>query len=295
MSFRVFVGNLPRGYTDDKFIADLKAIGISGYKEANLIINKKTNKPFDFGFLIYEKEEDAKKAIAAAKDKKIGEKKLRVEMAYDEKKAEEMRKLRSGKVFVGNLSPNTKEDDIKKIFEGFKVVDCKVVLDGEGKCKGIAFANFESKDAAEKAIESVKGTKVDGQIIKVEFARRRRFKGGKRSGKGGKRFRKNSRKSAKPRVADSERVADALVVYVGNISFKAESKNLSEFFAEYKPKEARIARAKYGRSLGFGFVDFNDAESAKKALELNDKEFMGRKVKCAIAFKKIEPKEKEKN
>jgi len=71
-------------------------------------------------------------------------------------------------------------------------------------------------------------------------------------------------------------------VYVGNLPFDLEDDKLKEIFASYgEIEEAIVIKNKFnGRSKGFGFVTFKDAESAKKAIaEMNEKEVEGRSLK----------------
>ena len=70
-------------------------------------------------------------------------------------------------------------------------------------------------------------------------------------------------------------------VYVGNLPFSVDDGKLKELFSSYGEIEsAEVIKNKFsGRSKGFGFVEFKDEESAKKAIsEMNEKEVEGRKV-----------------
>jgi RNA recognition motif-containing protein len=61
-------------------------------------------------------------------------------------------------------------------------------------------------------------------------------------------------------------------IYVGNLDFKVNEDDLQHIFEEYGAvSSAKIITDKYsGRSKGFGFVEMDDDEAAKKAIsELN--------------------------
>merc|ERR1712232_860931 len=60
-------------------------------------------------------------------------------------------------------------------------------------------------------------------------------------------------------------------------------------FSEFKIKSSTIATRNNGRSMGFGFVEFETAEDQKKALEYNDKEVDGRKIVVKIANNYLGP------
>lgn len=70
-------------------------------------------------------------------------------------------------------------------------------------------------------------------------------------------------------------------IYVGNLSFDTTESDLRTAFEAYGTVESvAIISDKYsGRSKGFGFVEMNDAEEARKAMEeLNEKEVDGRRL-----------------
>ncbi len=71
-------------------------------------------------------------------------------------------------------------------------------------------------------------------------------------------------------------------IYVGNLNFDTTEEGLKNFFAEAGPvSRVNVIRDKFtNRSRGFAFVDIDDAEVAKKAIEtLNGRSLDGRNVK----------------
>lgn len=70
-------------------------------------------------------------------------------------------------------------------------------------------------------------------------------------------------------------------LYVGNLDYSVTGDQLGELFAQAgKVASAVVISDKYsGRSKGFGFVEMETDEEAKKAIEMfNEKEFEGRKM-----------------
>lgn len=70
-------------------------------------------------------------------------------------------------------------------------------------------------------------------------------------------------------------------LFIGNIDWKTTDEELQKLFAEYgEVEEAIIIKDKFsGRSKGFGFVTFTNAEEADKAIEtLNGYDLNGRKI-----------------
>ena len=83
-------------------------------------------------------------------------------------------------------------------------------------------------------------------------------------------------------------------LFVGSISWDATDQDLKEFFESIGPVEEAVIikeRRPDGtyRSKGYGFVTFVSEEDAKRALEeLNEAEFMGRKIFVKLAHPKKE-------
>ncbi|MFV0483168.1 MAG: RNA recognition motif domain-containing protein [Bacteroidales bacterium] len=70
-------------------------------------------------------------------------------------------------------------------------------------------------------------------------------------------------------------------IYVSNIPFSASNEDLEGLFSAYgEVSSARIIVDKVSRrSRGFGFVEIDNDDDAKAAIEaLNGKEFMGREI-----------------
>ena len=79
-------------------------------------------------------------------------------------------------------------------------------------------------------------------------------------------------------------------VYVSNISFKVNQEQFQKEFEQYgKVKSAKIITYR-GYSKGYGFVEFDNAADAEKAVKADGKEFDGRKLKINIAKPKEERK-----
>ena len=97
----------------------------------------------------------------------------------------------SNKLFVGNLSFNTTENDLQDAFAAFgTVVEANLMMDRmSGKPRGFAFVTMSSPDEAQKAIEGMNGKEVDGRALTVNVARPReeRPSGGGGGGGGGRR------------------------------------------------------------------------------------------------------------
>jgi RNA recognition motif-containing protein len=77
------------------------------------------------------------------------------------------------KIHIGNLSPQTKNDDLKKAFEAYgPVTRVNVVADKEtGEPRGFAFVEMTSGDDANNAILGLHEQQMHGNTITVREAR----------------------------------------------------------------------------------------------------------------------------
>nr|BAA77512.1 cold-inducible RNA-binding protein [Ciona intestinalis] len=91
------------------------------------------------------------------------------------------------KVFVGNLSYNATEDDLRKHFSGSgQVEEVAIICDREtGRSRGFAFVTFSSEGEANDAIENLNESDVAGRNVSVRQAQSKRDGGGGGRGGGG--------------------------------------------------------------------------------------------------------------
>ena len=110
----------------------------------------------------------------------------------------------STKLFVGNLSFNTTENDLQDAFAAHgTVVEANLMMDRmTNRPRGFGFVTMSSPDEAQKAIEALNGKEMDGRALTVNVARpreerppggggggRREYGGGGGGGGGGSRNR----------------------------------------------------------------------------------------------------------
>ena len=86
------------------------------------------------------------------------------------------------KLYVGNLSFNTTEDQLRTLFaQAGTVTSVELIKDREtGQSKGFAFVQMSTQAEAEKAIKTFNGSTLDNREIKVNPARPK-----EESGRGG--------------------------------------------------------------------------------------------------------------
>jgi cold-inducible RNA-binding protein len=99
----------------------------------------------------------------------------------------------NNKLFVGNLSFNTTQNDLQDAFAAHgTVLEANLMMDrATGRARGFGFVTMSTDDEAEKAISAMNGASMDGRALTVNAARPReeRSGGGSRgSGQYAKRY-----------------------------------------------------------------------------------------------------------
>lgn len=79
------------------------------------------------------------------------------------------------RLFVGSLSWNTNDDQLKDFFASAgTVTSANVIVDREtNRSKGFGFVEMGSEEEAQKAISSLNGKELDGRTIVVSEAKPR--------------------------------------------------------------------------------------------------------------------------
>lgn len=98
----------------------------------------------------------------------------------------------SKKLYIGNLSFSTTDDELNEAFSEFgEVVNASVVKDRvSGRSRGFGFVEFADEESAQKAKESMNGKALKGRDLRVDEAKdQRQDRGSDRGGQGRRSFR----------------------------------------------------------------------------------------------------------
>jgi nucleolin len=132
---------------------------------------------------------------------------------------------KSSTLWVGNLGWGIDDNRLFEEFGSFgTVVSARVITDKEtGRSRGFAYVDFDTPEAAEKALEEMNGQQLDGRDLRMDLAAKRaenNTPGGNRNN--------NDRAKKFGDVISPE--SDTL--FVGNIPFSADEDAVSSFFGE---------------------------------------------------------------
>ncbi|XP_028816692.1 heterogeneous nuclear ribonucleoprotein A0-like [Denticeps clupeoides] len=171
------------------------------------------------------------------------------------------------KLFVGGLNVDTTKDGLRVHFEQYgTLTDCVVVMNDHlqrSRCFGfVTYSTAEEADAAMAARPHV----VDGKNVELKRA------------------------VARDDAGKPEALAKVKKIFVGGLKEDIEDQDLTEYFAPFGvvEKVEIITDKDTGKKRGFGFVHFDDHDSADKAVVLKFHTIKGHKVEVKKALTRQE-------
>jgi len=230
-----------------------------------------TGESLGYGFVQFEKDEVAQKAIEAMNGKCLNDKKIFIGPFIPRR----MRApVNSASVFtnlyVKELASSTTEEQFNALFAPFGVITSAKLFPNDGKPFG--FVNFEKHEDAVRAVEEMNGKTVDDKTLYVARAQSK--------------IERIQFLSERHR-ANLERTKDCNL-FVKYLSPKVDDQMLRIVFERFgEVTSPKVMRDQDGSSRGFGFVCFAKKEDAQEALK-NVKQIDGKEVEVNIAQPRVE-------
>merc|ERR1711937_288229 len=181
-----------------------------------------------------------------------------------------LRRSGVGNVFIKNLDKTIDNKAMYDTFSAFgNILSCKVAQDASGDSKGYGFVHFETEEAALQAIDKVNGMLLnDKKVFVGRFVPRKERE-----------------------IELGEKAKRFTNVYVKNFNEAMTEEDLSKMFEKFgKITSLKLMKSDEDeKNKGFGFVSFEDAETAESACaELNGTEVNGKTIYVGRAHKKAE-------
>ncbi|KAL2934860.1 Polyadenylate-binding protein 7 [Bienertia sinuspersici] len=259
----LYVGDLHADVTDGQLFDafnDFKSL-----TSVRVCRDSSTGRSLCYGYVNFISPQDAMQAIEAKNHMLLNGKAIRVTWSHRDPDA---RRNGAGNVYVKNISESINSAKLQEIFAKFgNISSCKVVTSEDGKSMGYGYVQFTSDDSANAAIENLNGTSIDGKQIYVS-----------------KFVRKTERAlSSNPDIKYTN-------LYFKNLDTDITEENLKTKFSEYgKILSLVIYKDDDGASKGFGFVNFENPDDARRAIEAMHGSQLGSKnLYVARAQKKVE-------
>lgn len=214
-----------------------------------------TRRSLGYAYVNFQQPADAERALDTMNFDLIKGRPIRIMWSQRDPS---LRKSGVGNVFIKNLDKNIDNKAMYDTFSAFgNILSCKVAQDEKGNSKGYGFVHFETEESANTSIEKVNGMLLNAKKVYVG-----RF---------------IPRKEREKELGEKAKLFTN--VYVKNFGDELSDESLKEMFEQYGTITSHRVMTKDTKSRGFGFVAFENPESAEHAVqELNGKELNDGKV-----------------
>jgi len=236
-----------------------------------------------YGFVHFETEEAAMNAIQKVNGMLLNDKKVFVGRFVPRKEREKELGEKAKKftnVYIKNFGDDLSEEKLTEIFSKFgKITSFKVMSDEGGRNKGFGFVSFEESESAEKAVDDLNGTEMNGKTLFVGRAQKK-----------AERQQELKKKFEQLKLERLNRY-QGVNLYVKNLDDSIDDERLRKEFTPYGTITSARVMCEDGRSKGFGFVCFSSPEEATKAVtEMNGRIIVAKPLYVALAQRKEDRK-----
>ncbi|KAI3509501.1 hypothetical protein L1887_24830 [Cichorium endivia] len=236
----LYVGDLEWNVTDSQLYDLFNQLG--QVVSVRVCRDLSTRRSLGYGYVNYANPQDAARAMEVLNFTPLNGKAIRIMYSHRDPS---VRKSGSGNIFIKNLDKAIDQKALHDTFSTFgNILSCKIATDSAGQSKGYGFVQYDTEEAAQKAIEKLNGMLLnDKQVYVGPFLR----------------------KQERDMAVDKTKFTN---IYVKNLSESTTDEDLNKTFSEYGTvTSAVVMRDSEGNSKGFGFVNFENAEDAAKAVE----------------------------
>ena len=264
----LYVGNLPFSITENMILDLFQRYGV--IRKCKLL-HDANGRGDPYCFIDFAQRCDAQKAIIAMNNRVMEEKTIRVNWATSATGGKKVDTSQHFHIFVGDLSQDLMEEDIRTAFRKFgNISNIKVVCDpATGKSRGFGFISFYDKDDAESAIKHMHGRSLGDKVIRTNWAVR----------KG-----PITKDSLNGRNVSNDEVTfqaspSNTTVYVGNLNaFIGSEESLKLHFSHY----GKIQEVRTFIDKGYAFIRFNTHQEATNAIvSMNGFDMAGMIIRCS--------------
>ena len=238
-------------------------------------------------FVTYYNQDDAKKSITETNGKKIWNSDLEVQYQKNNDKYQKTNNDNNLKVNISNLPDKFTKEDLTKLCEEFGKI--QIIGFNDGQKGKHAVVKFSNELGAKNAISKLNNKEIDNKKLYVKEFKDNYYHNNKHNYQQQNYYYFNN--NNRPPMMRFEEPLENNNLYVRNIPFIVTEENLKKTFEKFgkitsikleqdipetkEKKDEKDTKTKF-INKGFGYVSFENIESAKKALEsLNGKYIEG--------------------
>ncbi|CAL9753932.1 unnamed protein product [Musa acuminata subsp. burmannicoides] len=232
-----------------------------------------------YGFVQFENEESAERAISRLNGMLINDKPVHVgHFVRRQERHQPDGPPKFTNVYIKNLPEPYTDEDLKSYFGVCGNITSGVVMkDVNGKSRGFGFVNFEMPEAAAAAIEKFNGTALFDKVLYV--------------GKAQKKSEREAELRAKYEQERNGRLEklQGLSLYLKNLDDSINDEKLRELFSPFGTvTSCRVMLDTHGQSKGSGFVAFSSLDEANRAINGLNGKMVGKKPLYVGIFQRRE-------
>lgn len=245
------------------------------------VVTNPQGQSLGFGFIHFATPEAADQAIETVNGMVLNDRAVYVahHVPRNERESQaEAQKAKFTNVYVKNLDRSLNQQGLEELFGKFgKITSALLATDAEGKSKGFGFINYEGHEAAQKAVEELNDTDVEG---------------GKKLyvGRAQNKFERQSELKKQYEQARLEKLTkyQGINLYVKNLDDSVDDEKLREIFSPFGSiTSVKVMTDDEGKSRGFGFVCYSSPEEANRAIaEMNQHMVANKPLYVALAQRK---------
>lgn len=174
----IYVKNLSDTTTEE----DLKKIfGVHGAISSAVVMRDADGKSKCFGFVNFDRTEDAAKAVEAlngatfndkewyvGRAQKKSEREAELKAKFEQDRKARLERYQGVNLYLKNLDDTIDDEKLRELFAEFgTITSCKVMRDPQGQSKGSGFVAFSSSDEASRAVADMNGKMVGSKPLYV--------------------------------------------------------------------------------------------------------------------------------
>uniref|UniRef100_A0A3Q1HSA4 Polyadenylate-binding protein n=1 Tax=Anabas testudineus TaxID=64144 RepID=A0A3Q1HSA4_ANATE len=275
----VFIKNLDKSIDNKALYDTFSAFG--NILSCKVVCDENGSK--GYAFVHFETQDAADRAIEKMNGMLLNDRKVFVGRfkSRKEREAELGAKAKEfTNVYIKNFGDDMDDDRLKEIFDKYgKTLSVKVMTDPTGKSRGFGFVSYEKHEDANKAVEDMNGTELNGKTVFV--------------GRAQKKMERQAELKRKFELLKQERISryQGVNLYIKNLDDTIDDEKLRKEFSPFGSITSAKVMLEEGRSKGFGFVCFSSPEEATKAVtEMNGRIVGSKPLYVALAQRKEERK-----
>jgi len=276
----IFIKNLDKSIDHKALYDTFSAFG--NILSCKVSCNENVSK--GYGFVHFETEEAAQRAISKVNGMLLNDKKVYVGKFLSrnerQRKLGERAKMFTN-VYIKNFADKLDEAKLTSMFGEYGTVKSVAVMkDSNGVSKGFGFVAMENHGEAQKAVDALHGKEIDGA-------------GELYVGRAQKKQERAAELRSQFELQKQERIQkfQGVNLYVKNLDDSVDDDKLREAFTQYGTITSAKIMSDGDKSKGFGFVCFSSPEEATKAVtEMNGRIVGTKPLYVALAQRRDERK-----